>query len=83
MADGKEPGSVINENPIGTGFFQFDSWNPGTEIDLVKNDNYWGEAASVNSVTFKAIPEGGTRVAELETGHAHIIEPVQPSEVEW
>ena len=82
IADGKEPGSVINENPVGTGFFQFDSWNPGTQVKLVKNDNYWGEEASLNSVTFKAIPEGGTRLAELETGHAHLIEPVQPSEVE-
>lgn len=81
IADGKEPGSVINENPIGTGFFQFDSWDPGTQIKLVKNDDYWGEEASLNSVTFKAIPEGGTRLAELETGHAHLIEPVQPSEV--
>src|SRR5690606_1703161 len=28
------------------------------------------------------IPEGGTRLAELETGYAHLIEPVQPSEVQ-
>lgn len=81
MADGSEPGSVINVQPIGTGFFKFESWDPGTQIKLVKNDNYWGEEASLNSVTFKAIPEGGTRLAELETGHAHLIEPVQPSEV--
>lgn len=81
MEEGKEAGSVINANPIGTGFFEFDSWTPGTEIKLVKNDNYWGEAALVDSVTFKAIPEGGTRLAELETGHAQIIEPVQPNEV--
>lgn len=81
MEDGKDAGSVINANPVGTGYFTFDSWTPGTEIKLVKNDNYWGEAALVDSVTFKAIPEGGTRLAELETGHAQIIEPVQPNEV--
>lgn len=81
MKDGKEPGSVINENPIGTGFFKLDSWSPGTQVKLVKNDDYWGEAAILDSVTFKAIPEGGTRLAELETGHAQLIEPVQPSEV--
>ncbi|MCZ2259007.1 glutathione ABC transporter substrate-binding protein [Sporosarcina sp. G11-34] len=82
MADGKEPSSVISENPIGTGFFKFESWTPGTEIVLVKNDNYWGDAAHVDKVTFKVIPEGGTRVAELKTGNAHIIEPVQPNEVQ-
>ena len=82
MEDGKEPSSVINEHPIGTGFFKFKSWTPGTEIVLVKNENYWGDTAHVDKVTFKVIPEGGTRVAELKTGHAHIIEPVQPNEVQ-
>ncbi|AOV08468.1 glutathione ABC transporter substrate-binding protein [Sporosarcina ureilytica] len=81
MEEGKEPGSVINAHPIGTGFFKFDKWDHGTEVKLVKNDNYWGQEVQLNSVTFKAIPEGGTRLAELETGYAHLIEPVQPSEV--
>ena len=82
IEDGKEAGSIINAHPIGTGYFAFDSWDPGTEIKLVKNEDYWGDVALVDSVTFKAIPEGGTRLAELETGHAHLIEPVQPNEVQ-
>ena len=81
MKDGKEPGSVINPHPIGTGFMKFDSWDIGTEIKLVNNEDYWGELAILDSITFKVIPEGGTRLAELETGHAQIIEPVQPAEV--
>lgn len=81
MEDGEIAGSVINTHPIGTGYFEFDTWAVGTEIKLVKNEDYWGEAALLDSVVFKAIPEGGTRLAELETGHAQIIEPVQPSEV--
>lgn len=82
MEDGEEAGTIINEHPVGTGFFEFDKWDHGTEIKLTKNEDYWGEAVKLNSVTFKAIPEGGTRLAELETGYAHLIEPVQPSEVE-
>lgn len=81
IEEGKEAGSLINENPVGTGYFKFDNWKHGSEIKLVKNDDYWGEKVNLNSVTFKAIPEGGTRLAELETGFAHLIEPVQPSEV--
>lgn len=79
---GKEAGSVINEHPVGTGYFKFDNWTHGSEIKLVKNDEYWGQKVNLNSVTFKAIPEGGTRLAELERGFAHLIEPVQPSEAE-
>lgn len=82
MEGGAPSGTVISEKPIGTGYFKFNSWDPGAEIILVKNENYWGEPALVDKVTFKVIPESGTRVAELETGYAHIIEPVQPTEVQ-
>ena len=81
IKEGRLPGAVVAEGPIGTGFFEFDSWIPGTEIVLVKNEEYWGNPASLDKVTFKVIPESGTRVAELETGYAHIIEPMQPNEV--
>src|SRR5690606_31217917 len=69
-------------NPVGTGYFKFESWNPGSEIKLTKNEDYWNEPAKVDSVTFKVVPEAATRVAELETGNAHIIDPVQPNEVQ-
>lgn len=81
MKEGKNPGAVISEKPVGTGFFKFDKWTPGNEIVLVKNEDYWSTPVHLDSVTFKVIPESGTRVAELETGYSHLIEPVQPSEV--
>ena len=81
MEEGKPSGSVISEHPIGTGYFKFKNWVPGTEIVLEKNENYWGEPAHLNTVTFKVVPDSGTRIAELETGYAHLIEPVQPTEV--
>lgn len=81
MEQGEEPGSVINENPIGTGYFKFESWEPGVAVKLVKNDEYMDGAPKVDSVTFKVVPESATRLAELETGNAHIIDPLQPNEV--
>nr|WP_156290206.1 glutathione ABC transporter substrate-binding protein [Oceanobacillus salinisoli] len=79
MEDGAEPGSVINENPTGTGFFVFDEWEPGSYIRLVRNDDYWGEHAKLDSVTFKVVSEPLTRVAELETGESHIANPISPN----
>ena len=81
MEEGKNPGAVISEGPIGTGFFKFEKWTPGSEIVLAKNEDYWATPAHLDKVTFKVIPESGTRVAELETGYSHLIEPVQPNEV--
>ncbi|SES40222.1 glutathione ABC transporter substrate-binding protein [Salipaludibacillus aurantiacus] len=80
MEDGGQPGDHINENPVGTGFFKFESWSPGDEVVLTKNEDYWGEEAKVDSVTFRVVPEDLTRVGELETGAAHIIYPVSPSD---
>ncbi|MFC0470343.1 glutathione ABC transporter substrate-binding protein [Halalkalibacter kiskunsagensis] len=81
MENGENPGSIINESPVGTGFFMFDSWDPGTQVKLVKNPDYWGdENAKLDSVTFKVVPEDLTRVAELETGAVHITEPLSPSD---
>ena len=75
-------GSVIGTNPVGTGPFKFESWTPGTEIKLVKFAEYAGTPANIDSVTFKVVPEGATRVAELQSGYAHIIGTVDPSQVE-
>ncbi|WP_152657486.1 glutathione ABC transporter substrate-binding protein [Oceanobacillus sp. CFH 90083] len=80
MENGEEPGTYISENPVGTGFFKFDSWNPGSEIRLVKNEDYWGEPAHLDSVVFKVVSEGLTRVAELQTGDSHIVDPLNTND---
>ncbi|WP_336046178.1 glutathione ABC transporter substrate-binding protein [Solibacillus ferritrahens] len=74
-------GSVIGTNPVGTGPFKFVSWTPGTEVKLEKFADYAGTPAHVDTVTFKVVPEGATRVAELQSGYAHIIGAVEPSQV--
>lgn len=81
MEEGAEPGSVINENPVGTGPFEFESWSAGDEIVLNRNDDYWGEPAHLDSVTFRVVPEGATRLADLETGQVHVSDPLSPSDV--
>jgi peptide/nickel transport system substrate-binding protein len=82
MEAGEKPGSVINNHPVGSGYFEFESWNVGQEIKLVNNEDYWGEPAKLDSVTFKTVPEDGTRLADLETGSAHVSDPFSPSDVE-
>ncbi|MBD7984817.1 glutathione ABC transporter substrate-binding protein [Sporosarcina sp. Sa2YVA2] len=81
MKGGKDAGSVVSLDPVGTGYFKFDSWTPGDQIKLVRNDDYWGDKVHVDSVTFKVIPESAVRNADLETGHVHIADPLQPNEV--
>ncbi|GLO64800.1 glutathione ABC transporter substrate-binding protein [Oceanobacillus kimchii] len=82
MENGENPGSVINENPIGTGYFKFDEWNTGQYLRLVKNEDYWDGTANIDTVTFKVVSEDLTRIAELQTGDSHISNPLSASDVE-
>lgn len=81
MEDGGEPLTEVNRNPVGTGFFKFESIVEGDNIVLVRNEDYWGEPAAPKSVTFRAVPEDGARIAELTTGNADLIYPTNPSDV--
>lgn len=47
-------GTIAN-SPVGTGPFVFDSWTVGDSITLVRNDDYWGDAALLERVTFRYI----------------------------
>ncbi len=62
----------------GTGAFKLDHWTPGEEIVMAKNENYWGDAAKLDRVVVKIIPEFGTRFAMLQAGEADIVDvPVE------
>lgn len=81
MAAGNEAGTYLAQNPAGTGFFKLESWDPGDQLVMVRNDDYWGENAQLDSVTWRVVPESLTRLSELETGFAHIADPVEPSDI--
>ncbi|WP_406646382.1 ABC transporter substrate-binding protein [Aliisedimentitalea scapharcae] len=47
----------IKTTPIGTGAFKFSGWVQGDKIELVKNADYWGTPAHLDSATFKFISD--------------------------
>lgn len=75
-------GKDLAKHPVGTGMFVFQSWTPGQEIELVNNENYWGEKAKIEKVVFKVVPEDTIRIAMVETGEAHIADPLPVTEIE-
>ncbi|MFS0750535.1 glutathione ABC transporter substrate-binding protein [Oceanobacillus sp. 1P07AA] len=82
IENGEQPFTTINDHPVGTGYFQFEERSIDGEISLAKNNEYWGEEAGVDSVTFRSVPEDQTRVAEIQTGNSDIIYPVNANNVE-
>lgn len=69
------------QNPIGTGYFKLEERQSGEKTVLSRYEDYWGEPAKPSTVTFKVVPEPSARIAELETGESHIVDPLQPTDV--
>jgi len=74
--------TAVHRNPVGTGPYQFEEISEGDYVTLVKNETYWGEEAESDVFTFNAVPEDATRIAELQTGHADLIFPLDPNDFE-
>lgn len=53
---------------VGTGAFAFESWTPGENIILVRNDDYWGEPARMPGAVVRFIADAPARLAELQAG---------------
>ena len=59
---------------IGSGRYKLGRYASGDRVDLVRNDNYWGEKSPWDKVTFKIIKNEPARVAALLSGDVDAIE---------
>src|SRR2546427_335252 len=62
----------FKRQPIGLGPYRFVSMNPGIELVLEANDQYWRKKPSIKRVVIKGVPGRTTRLAMLKTGEADI-----------
>lgn len=61
-------GSPIQSIANGTGPFMLESWEPGSAITLIRNDDYWGEPASFERVITRTTPDWNQRASLLYSG---------------
>lgn len=73
-------GDEVSKHPVGTGPFIFDQWVSGNFVKIKKNPDYWRGDVKVDTITFRPIPESGSRLAMLRAGQAHYIYPM-PAEL--
>ena len=72
-----------NGEPIASGPFMFESYEAGSELRLVRNENYWGEHTSyVDEVVFRFLPETNTEIQSLRGGEVDGIYPQPQLELE-
>lgn len=72
----------FRQHPVGTGPFQFKSWEPDKEIVLKKNNSYWRNIPNVDDVIFRVIKSNEDRLKLLESGEIHIADNLTAKEVE-
>ncbi|MFP6591884.1 MAG: ABC transporter substrate-binding protein, partial [Candidatus Latescibacterota bacterium] len=71
-------GADYFKNPVGTGPFRFVEWRKDERIVLGRNDDYWGEPASLDRLVFKYVQDPSVRFLELRSGAVHGIDNVSP-----
>jgi peptide/nickel transport system substrate-binding protein len=67
------PGSNPSKEPIGTGPFKFVSYARQEQIVVERNDDYWGDPATLEEITFRFLPEPNARRLALEAGEVDLI----------
>lgn len=67
---------------VGTGPYKFVSWEEGTEIRLVANEDYWGEKPKVKNVIVRVIPDDSARFLALQAGDIDALEQAVVEDLE-
>lgn len=59
--------------PLGAGPFVVTAFTPGDSVTVERNENYWGEPAALDSITFRMMPDADSRFQSLQSGDVDLI----------
>lgn len=62
----------FKEQPVGLGPYRFASYQPGVELVLEANKDYWRKTPHVQRLVMKSVPEATTRLAMLKKQEADV-----------
>ena len=70
----------LARHPVGTGPYRFVAWVKDDHLEMEANPNYWGGRPKIDRVIVRAVPNEATRLADLLSGDAQLINLVPPEE---
>ncbi|WP_299816320.1 ABC transporter substrate-binding protein [uncultured Jannaschia sp.] len=73
---------MLNQQPIGTGPFEFQAYQKDAVIRYLRNDDYWGDPAKVESLIFAITPDASVRYQKVQAGECHIMAYPNPADVQ-
>ena len=65
-----DPSWDYSKQSAGSGPYVLEEYAQGDHVSIVRNEDYWGEAPSIERIDFRVVPEAGSRIAALQTGEA-------------
>jgi peptide/nickel transport system substrate-binding protein len=73
-------GKGLGTHPLGTGAFMLQQWKKGSELDLVRNPNYWQKGKPyLDKLVFRVVGNDNARVLQLQSNAVDVIDSVPPN----
>lgn len=82
IVDTEAEGVDFNSAPVCTGPYVITSFTPEENLEVVKNENYWGGDVGLDSITYKHIPDSSTRTMALQSGEVDITGSIDQSQID-
>ncbi len=74
-------GTTDFQNPVGTGPFRLETFEPGVRSSHVRNENYWREGANVEQLEIFGITDPLARVNALLSGDTDLATSIDPNAI--
>ncbi|WP_448808855.1 ABC transporter substrate-binding protein [Agromyces bauzanensis] len=72
MLSSDDTEAALNTTPNGTGPFVLEDRTASQSLTLAKNDAYWGDAAKLDTVEFRVIPDESSIVSAMQSGNVQL-----------
>ncbi|PJG85271.1 ABC transporter substrate-binding protein [Conservatibacter flavescens] len=72
----------VDTAPIGTGPFEFVSYQKDSTIRYKAFENYWEGKAPIDRLVFSITPDASVRYAKLKKGECHVMPYPNPADIE-
>ncbi|MDF0513915.1 ABC transporter substrate-binding protein [Agromyces sp. H3Y2-19a] len=76
LLDGKDRAAIMKDGyDFSGGPWKIESWDRGTSVTLVPNEEYWGEQPHLDKVTFMFLPDTAAAFQALKSGQVDALYP--------
>ncbi|ASJ70289.1 ABC transporter substrate-binding protein [Granulosicoccus antarcticus] len=73
---------MLNQQPIGTGPFQFVGYQKDAVIRFKANEEYWAGKAEIDNLVFAITPDASVRYQKVKAGECHVMPFPNPADLD-